>query len=104
MLFGLTNASSTFQSLMNDIFKRYLRKFVLVFFDDILIYSSSWEDHLQHVKFVLDILRSHNLFLKREKCQFGQTHANQVFGTFDRCRGGIGGSAKGGCHDGVAET
>ena len=44
-----------------------------MFFDDILIYSSSWEDHLQHVKFVLDILRSHNLFLKREKCQFGQT-------------------------------
>ena len=44
-----------------------------MFFDDILIYSSSWEDHLQHVKFVLDILRSHNLFLNREKCQFGQT-------------------------------
>ena len=73
MPFGLTNAPSTFQSLMNNIFKRYLRKFVLVFFDDILIYSNSWEEHLQHVKFVLDILRSHNLFLKREKCQFGQT-------------------------------
>ena len=68
MPFGLTNVPSTFQSLTNDIFKRYLRKFVLVFFDDILIYSSSWEDHLQHVKFVLDILGSHNLFLKREKC------------------------------------
>ena len=73
MPFELTNAPSTFQSLMNGIFKRYLRKFVLVFFDDILIYSSSWEDHLQHIKFVLDILWSHNLFLKREKCQFGQT-------------------------------
>ena len=73
MPFGLTNAPSTFQSFMNNIFKRYLRKFVLVFFDDILIHSNSWEEHLQHVKFVLNILRSHNLFLKREKCQFGQT-------------------------------
>ena len=69
----LTNAPSTFQFLMNDIFKRYLRQFVLVFFDNILIYSSSWEDHLQHVKIILDILQSHNLFLKMEKCQFGQT-------------------------------
>ena len=81
--FGLTNAPSTLQSLMNDIFKRYLWKFVLVFFDDILIYSSSWEDHLQHVKIVLDILQSQNLFLKREKCQFEQTQIKYLGNLID---------------------
>ena len=72
MPFGLTNAPSTFQALMNDVFKNQLHKFVLVFFDDILVYNVSWQEHLQHLQIVLDILRSHQLYVKREKCQFGQ--------------------------------
>lgn len=71
MPFGLCNAPSTFQSLMNHILKPYLRKFVLVFFDDILIYSGTWAAHLQHVDLLLQLLRKHKLFVKMSKCEFG---------------------------------
>ena len=71
MPFGLTNAPATFQSLMNDLFRPYLRRFILVFFDDILVYSQSWEDHLSHLQTVFTILQSNQLFAKESKCHFG---------------------------------
>jgi hypothetical protein len=58
---------------MNDVIKPYLRRFVLVFFDDILIYSTSWIDHLRHVRAVFQLLQDHQLVLKRSKCTFGET-------------------------------
>ena len=73
MAFGLTNAPSMFQALMNEVLRPFLRRFVLVFFDDILIYSNSWAEHLQHLRLVLDTLRTHRLFVKRSKCAFGTT-------------------------------
>lgn len=72
MPFGLCNAPSTFQALMNSVFRPYLRKFVLVFFDDILIYSPDWTMHLAHVKMAFEILREHKFFIKLSKCAFGQ--------------------------------
>lgn len=71
MPFGPTNASATFQALINDVLQPFLRHFALVFFDDILMYSSSWSEHLQHVKAILEVLRQHDLHLKRSKCAFG---------------------------------
>jgi hypothetical protein len=71
MAFGLTNAPSTFQALMNSVLCDFLRRFVLVFFDDILIYSTSWSEHLQHVCAVLTVLRQHHLAVKHSKCIFG---------------------------------
>jgi hypothetical protein len=66
-----TNAPSTFQNLMNSIFEPFLRKFVLVFFYDILIYSKSWEEHVQHVDRVLQLLEEQQLYVKPSKCAFG---------------------------------
>jgi hypothetical protein len=73
MPFGLTNAPATFQCIMNSVFAPFLRKFVIVFLDDILVYSDSWEKHLQHLQLVLDKLRGAQFYAKLSKCSFGQT-------------------------------
>ncbi|XP_042016185.1 uncharacterized protein LOC121764193 [Salvia splendens] len=70
MPFGLTNAPSTFQAAMNAIFQPMLRKFVIVFFDDILVYSPSTEAHGQHLAAVLDVLQNNSFFMKLSKCSF----------------------------------
>ena len=70
MPFGLTNASATFQSLMNQVFQPYLRKFILAFFDDILVYSATLEDHVHHLRTMLELLRGHQLYAKKSKCAF----------------------------------
>jgi hypothetical protein len=73
MPFGLYNAPATFHALMNDVLQPYLRRFVPVFFNDILIYSASWAEHLQHVAIVFNELRAHRIHLKCSKCSFGTT-------------------------------
>jgi hypothetical protein len=84
MPFGLTNAPSTFQSLMNDIFGNFLCKFVLVFIDDILIFSRSWEDHVQHLTKVFELLRANRLYVRQDKCSFGQLRVNYLGHVIDR--------------------
>jgi hypothetical protein len=72
MPFGLTNAPTTFQCLMNSLLQPYLRKSVLVFLDDILVYSSNLESHISHLREVFNLLRTHRFFLKLFKCTFAQ--------------------------------
>ena len=71
--FGLTNAPGTFMHLMHQIFRPFLDKFALVFLDDILIYSKSLEEHEQHVRRVLEVLRREKLYAKESKCELFKT-------------------------------
>jgi hypothetical protein len=70
MAFGLTNAPAYFMSMMNKVFMDFLDKFVVVFIDDILIYSKDEEEHKQHLRAVLERLRTHRLYAKFSKCEF----------------------------------
>ena len=72
MPFGLTNAPASFQNLINDTLRDFLDIFVIVYLDDILIFSKSKEDHIEHVKQVLERLKQHQLWAKAEKCSFFQ--------------------------------
>ena len=70
MSFGLTNAPATFMDMMNRIFRELVDRCVVVFINDILIHSKSWEEHKEHLQTVLNVLRKHQLFVKFKKCEF----------------------------------
>jgi hypothetical protein len=73
MSFGLTNAPDYFMYLMNKVFMEYLDKFVVVFIDDILIFSKTEEEHEKHIRLVLEKLRSNQLYVKFSRCEFWLT-------------------------------
>ena len=68
MPFGLTNAQAAFMDLMNRVFQPYLDRFIIVFIDDILVYSGSPEEHLEHLRIVLQTLREWQLYAELSKC------------------------------------
>jgi len=68
--FGLTNAPAYFMDLMNHVFNPYLDKFVVVFIDDILVYSKLGKEHVEHLRAVLSTLADHKLYAKFKKCDF----------------------------------
>ncbi len=76
MPFGLANSPSVFQAFMNDIFRDMLDRWVIVYIDDILIYSDTQEEHIRHVRLVLKRLLQHQLYVKAEKCEFHRTNTS----------------------------
>ena len=74
--FGLTNALAAFMDLMNRMFKPYLDSFVIVFIDDILIYSKNKAEHEEHLRILLQTLKEHQLYAKLSKCEFWLQEVN----------------------------
>ncbi|CAL2259851.1 unnamed protein product [Prunus armeniaca] len=74
MPFGLCNAPATFMRLMNEVLRPFIDDFVIVYLDDILIFSVTWEEHLHHIAQVLEVLRTNQLQLNGKKCEFGKQH------------------------------
>ena len=70
MSFGLTNTPAYFMNMMNKVFIKFLDKFIIVFIDDILVYSKNEEEHKEHLRLVLRKLREHQLYAKFSKCEF----------------------------------
>ena len=91
MSFGLTNSPTAFMDLMNRVFEEYLDKFIIVFLDDILVYSRTMEEHELHSKIVLEKLREKKLYAKFSKCKFWL----RIFGTCCIGRRNLCGSIKG---------
>jgi hypothetical protein len=73
MPFGVCNAPTTFMRVMNDVFMPFIDDFVIVYLDNILVFSGTWDEHVRHVKQVLDTLQREKLYVKLSKCEFGKT-------------------------------
>jgi hypothetical protein len=73
MSFWICNAMTTFMHVMNDVFRPFLDDFVIVYLDNILIFSRTWDEHVRHVKKVLNTLQREKLYVKLSKCEFGKT-------------------------------
>jgi hypothetical protein len=73
MSFGLCNAQATFMCVINDVFMPFLDYFVIVYLDEIFLFSGTWDEHVRHVKKVLDTFQRENLYVKLSKCEFGKT-------------------------------
>jgi hypothetical protein len=73
MSFGICNVATTFMRVMNDVFKPFLDDFVILYLDDIIIFSGTWDEHVRNVNQLLDTLKMEKLYVKLSKCEFGNT-------------------------------